>query len=79
MKIIFQKYLMPGLVFTAAIIGGGYSERVAALYQARGNTMPRSFRPAISITVMAFSVFAASAIGLADLIAKGYGALTLVQ
>jgi uncharacterized membrane protein YkvI len=38
--------------------------------------MPRVMRPAIAITAMLISVYAASAIGLVALIAEGYGWLT---
>jgi uncharacterized membrane protein YkvI len=38
--------------------------------------MPRLLRPAVAIAIMATSVYAASAIGLVGLIAKGYGLLT---
>ncbi len=38
--------------------------------------MPRALRPALAVGIMIVSVYAASAIGLVDLIAKGYGYLT---
>jgi uncharacterized membrane protein YkvI len=38
--------------------------------------MPRALRPALAVGVMVLSVFAASAVGLVGLIAKGYGLLT---
>jgi uncharacterized membrane protein YkvI len=38
--------------------------------------MPRILRPALAVFIMVISVYAASAIGLVDLIAKGYGYLT---
>jgi uncharacterized membrane protein YkvI len=49
---------------------------VAKVYEARGRVMPRALRPVLSLSVMAVSVFAATAIGLVALIARGYGWLT---
>jgi uncharacterized membrane protein YkvI len=49
---------------------------VAKVYQERQQPMPRTMRPAIAITVMVISVYAAGAIGLVTLIAQGYGWLT---
>jgi uncharacterized membrane protein YkvI len=75
---LFQVLFFGILVKSGTALLHAMNERVAALYQARGRTMPRQLRPAISLAAMTFSVFAASAIGLVDLIAKGYGALTYV-
>ena len=38
--------------------------------------MPLALRPALAVGVMLVAVYAASAVGLVDLIAKGYGTLT---
>jgi uncharacterized membrane protein YkvI len=40
--------------------------------------MPRALRPALAFGVMLLAVYAASAVGLIDLIARGYGTLTWV-
>jgi uncharacterized membrane protein YkvI len=52
------------------------NERVAKVYEERNRPMPRALRPALATVVMVISVYAAGAIGLIDLIAKGYGWLT---
>jgi uncharacterized membrane protein YkvI len=52
------------------------NERVAKVYEEKARPMPRALRPTLAVTIMVVSVYAASAIGLVDLIAKGYGYLT---
>ena len=64
------------LVDTGVPILHAINERVAKVYEERGRPMPRAMRPALAITVMVISVYAAGAIGLVNLIAKGYGWLT---
>ena len=64
------------LVDTGVAMLHAINERVAKVYEERQRPMPRAMRPAIAITVMVISVYAAGAIGLVDLIAKGYGWLT---
>ncbi len=77
-EILFQLVLFGTLVDTGAPLLHSINERVAKAYEARGRLMPRALRPALSLSVMAVSVFAASAVGLVGLIAKGYGLLTWV-
>jgi len=52
------------------------NERIAKGYEERRGVMPQWLRPAVAIGVMLVSVYAATAIGLIDLIGKGYGLLT---
>ncbi len=52
------------------------NERTAKHFAVRRLHMPPLLRPALAVAIMAVSVFAASAIGLVELIAKGYGLLT---
>jgi len=72
----FQVAVMLTLVDTGVALLHAINERVANAWQERRRPMPRSLRPAIAITVMLIAVYAASAVGLVDLIAKGYGTLT---
>src|SRR5262249_9736032 len=72
----FQLAVLLTLVDTGVPILHAINERVAKVYEERGKPMPRAMRPALAITVMLISVYAASAIGLIALIAKGYGYLT---
>ena len=52
------------------------NERVAKAYEERRRDMPRLVRPLLATAIMLLSVYAAARVGLVDLIAKGYGALT---
>jgi uncharacterized membrane protein YkvI len=72
----FQFGVLLTLVDTGVPILHAINERVATVYQERRRAMPRAMRPAIALSVMLLSVFAASAVGLVGLIAKGYGLLT---
>jgi uncharacterized membrane protein YkvI len=73
---LFQLVIFGTLIDTGAPLLHAINERVAKAYEARGRVMPQGLRPAISLAVMLASVFAASAVGLVGLIAKGYGWLT---
>ena len=73
---LFQIVLFGVLVKTGTALLHAINERVAKLYDERGRAMPRALRPALSLSVLIVSVFAANAIGLVGLIAKGYGWLT---
>jgi uncharacterized membrane protein YkvI len=75
---LFQIVLFGVLVKTGTALLHAINERVAKLYDERGQAMPRVLRPALSLGVLVISVFAASAIGLVGLIAQGYGVLTWV-
>ena len=72
----FQIAVLLTLVDTGVAILHAINERVAKVYEERQRPMPRMLRPALAVAVMIVSVYAASAIGLIDLIAKGYGWLT---
>src|SRR5687767_1637764 len=72
----FQIAVLMTLVDTGVAMLHAINERVAKVYAERNLTMPRIVRPALSITVLLISVYAASAVGLVGLIAKGYGLLT---
>ena len=72
----FQIAVLLTLVDTGVPILHAINERVAKVYEERGRPMPRAMRPALAITVMVISIYAAGAIGLVSLIAKGYGWLT---
>jgi uncharacterized membrane protein YkvI len=72
----FQLAVLLTLVDTGVPILHAINERVAKVYEERGKPMPRAMRPALAVTVMVISVYAAGAIGLVGLIEKGYGWLT---
>lgn len=75
-ELAFQFAVLLTLVDTGVAILHAVNERVAKVYEEGKRPMPRILRPALAIFIMVISVYAASAIGLIDLIAKGYGYLT---
>jgi uncharacterized membrane protein YkvI len=72
----FQIAVLLTLVDTGVAVLHAINERVAKVYEERQRPMPQTLRPALAIGVMVVSVYAASAVGLVNLIAKGYGWLT---
>jgi uncharacterized membrane protein YkvI len=74
--LVFQLVVFGALVSTGAPMLHAINERAAAAFAARGRAMPQALRPALSLSTMAVAIFAASAVGLVGLIARGYGWLT---
>jgi uncharacterized membrane protein YkvI len=72
----FQVAVLLTLVDTGVPILHAVNERVAKAYEDRHQVMPRALRPALAGAIMVLSVYAASAVGLIGLIARGYGLLT---
>jgi uncharacterized membrane protein YkvI len=72
----FQIAVLMTLVDTGVAMLHAINERAAKVYEERQQPMPRILRPALSVGVMLLSVYFASAVGLVELIAKGYGLLT---
>jgi uncharacterized membrane protein YkvI len=75
---VFQFAVLLTLVDTGVALLHAINERVAKSYEERRRPMPRALRPALAFGVMLLAVYAASAVGLIDLIARGYGTLTWV-
>jgi len=73
----FQLAVMLTLVDTGVTLLHAINERAAnAFAERRQRPMPRALRPVLAVGVMLLAVHAASAVGLIDLIARGYGSLT---
>jgi uncharacterized membrane protein YkvI len=72
----FQLVVFGALVSTGVPLLHAINERVAQALAGRGRPMPAAARPALALAVMSVSIFAATAVGLVGLIARGYGALT---
>lgn len=72
----FQLAVMLTLVNTGVALLHSLNERVANAWAERQRPMPGRLRPALAVGVMLVAVYAATAVGLVDLIAKGYGTLT---
>lgn len=73
---IFQIILFGTFVETGAGITHSINERVAGVFEDRGAVFPNWARFALSIGALAIAVFLALRIGIIDLIASGYGALS---
>jgi uncharacterized membrane protein YkvI len=72
----FQAAVMLTLVDTGVALLHAINDRVAGALRERRRAMPRALRPAIAVGVMLLAVYVATAVGLVDLIASGYGTLT---
>lgn len=75
-ELVFQLVIFGTLVDTGAPMLHAINERIARTLESRGRTLPRAARPALSLGVLLLSIYGATAVGLVDLIAKGYGTLT---
>lgn len=72
----FQLIVFGALVSTGVPLLHAINERVAQALAGRGRALPPAGRPLLALGVMGVSIFAATAVGLVGLIARGYGALT---
>ena len=75
-QIVFQIVLFGTLIETGVGLIHGFNERIASVYQEGGKQMPNLLRAGIALLVLVIAIFLADSIGLIDLIAKGYTALT---
>jgi uncharacterized membrane protein YkvI len=73
---LFEIVLFGILVKCGTALLHSINERIASTCRARGIEMKPAHRSVVSISVLLFSCFAATSIGLVDLVAKGYGGLT---
>ena len=78
LALIFQVVVLGTFVETGAGMLHSVNERIAGSYKERGREMPRFLRPIVAVFLLSLAVFLAAAVGIVDLIAKGYGALTFV-
>ena len=76
--LLFQVVIFGTFVETGSGFIHSVNERIAEVYAHRDKAMPKALRPAIAAGVLVFATFVASAVGIVDLIAKGYTALTYV-
>ena len=72
LKLIFQIVLFGTFIETGVGLLHGFNERIAAVHQGLRN----KWRSSIALGLLVISIFIANAVGLVDLIARGYGALT---
>jgi uncharacterized protein len=67
-----QIVILGAFIKTGVGLLHGLNERVAGAALDRGRTIPAYLRPALSIAIMALTVFVAASIGIIDLIGRGY-------
>ncbi len=78
LELVFQIVIFGTFVETGAALLHAVNERLKASFDERSKSLPRFARPVVSIGFIAIAIFAAEMIGIVDLIAQGYGMLTLV-
>ncbi len=76
LRLVFQIILFGTLIETGVGLIHGFNERISGVYEERGSRMPRLLRFGIALTILVLAIFIADAVGIVDLIASGYGALT---
>ena len=74
--LVFQIILFGTFIETGVGLIHGFNERVSGVYREKNKKMPRALRAGIAIIVLVISIFIADVVGIVELIAKGYGALT---
>jgi uncharacterized membrane protein YkvI len=75
-QLTFQIVLFGTLIETGTAMIHGVNERIAAVFAERNQTMPTNIRPAIALGLLTAGALLAQ-FGLIDLIARGYGTMTL--
>lgn len=75
---LFQLVVFGTFVETGAGVLHSINERVDVQVHEGGHSLPRWARPAIAGTLLLISIYGATAIGIVDLIASGYGMLSWV-
>ncbi|MBB5518929.1 YkvI family membrane protein [Amphiplicatus metriothermophilus] len=74
--VVFQIVLFGTFIETGAGIVHAVNERVASVFDEKGRDFPHWARLAVALSLLGGAIFLASAVGIIDLIAKGYGALS---
>ncbi|HVO45242.1 MAG TPA: hypothetical protein VMT29_02795 [Steroidobacteraceae bacterium] len=72
LTIMARIVILGALLKTGVGLLHGLNERFARHFSEKGVAMPRGARPAISIGLMVLSVYLAAALGIVELIARGY-------
>ncbi len=75
-QIAFQLVLFGTLIETGAGLIHAFNERIAGLQSDRQGEMPAWLRPVVAVGLLSLGAFL-SGFGLIDLIARGYGTMTV--
>lgn len=78
LQLLFQAVVFGTFVETGTGLLHSINERIDVHAQETGHRMPRFARPLIAGTLLLASIYGATAVGIVDLIARGYGFLTYV-
>jgi uncharacterized membrane protein YkvI len=78
LEALFQLVVFGTFVETGAGLPHSINERIDVQVHEGGHTLPRWARPAVACTLLLLSIYGATAIGIVDLIARGYGLLSWV-
>lgn len=76
LEIVFYLVVFGTFVETGSALIHSVNERINHVFVEKGNTMPRWMRPAVALVLLFIAIVLAQRIGLIDLVAKGYGALS---
>jgi len=76
--ILFQIVIFGTFIETGSALLHSVNERLEASFAEAGKHLPQYGRPLVAVGILAVAVFAGNRLGIIDLIAKGYGLLTLV-
>ena len=76
LRVVFQVVLVGTFIETGIGLIHGFNERVAGNLLDRGTQMGSMLRSGIGLGILVLALFVANAVGLVDLIARGYGTLT---
>jgi len=76
-SILFQVVLLGTLVQTGVGLIHAINERIAATITSQNKKMQKLIRPVLAIFILLIALFLASRFGLIQLIANGYGILTI--
>jgi len=76
--ILFQIVIFGTFIETGSALLHAVNERLEASFEEAGKHLPQYGRPLVAVGILAIAVFAGNSLGIIDLIAKGYGFLTLV-
>lgn len=74
--IVFQIVLFGTFIETGTGILHSLNERIASVFEEKGRPFPHWARFVIAVGVLVCAIFLARAVGIIDLIAEGYGALS---
>tara|TARA_B100002049_G_C16054086_1_gene364933 strand:+ start:200 stop:1312 length:1113 start_codon:yes stop_codon:yes gene_type:complete len=77
-SIVFQVVVLGTFIETGTALLHAVNERIESSLQEINKPLPQKLRPIISITCLFLAVIFGSYMGIVDLIAKGYGFLTII-